>query len=471
MTHVPSPILITHSVLPCLPAAAPLLVIIRDNLNLTKQDLSAGNIASVSGAIFSRILMGVICDTFGPRYGHGFLQLLTSSATFCMAVVPNAGAFITVRMVIGFSLATFVACQFWISTMFNVRIVGTANGLGAGWGNAGAGITYLVMPAIYNGLCHLHPNFIAWRVAFWIPAFAQIVIGMACLIFGIDAPDGNYADLRKSGLMLRRPKTNMDVWAALKNYRTWIMVLTYGYCFGVELTVDNNIAGYLHDNFNMSLTKAANVGAIFMLANFITRPSGGFISDTIARRFGMRGRLWFLWSVQTMGGVCSCLMYVARNSMGGTIAVIVMWSIFIPVSCGATFGVAPFITRRGLGTATGLIGSGGNAGSAITQAIFFTASSMTLSDGFLWMGVMIIGMTTLVATIHFPMWGSMFFPGNPDVTEEEYYTKDFSKAEQEQGLHRAILNFASESRSQRGFKNQGLSSESSPKAKDAGEEV
>ena len=44
-------------------------------------------------------------------------------------------------------------------------------------------------------------------------------------------------------------------------------------------------------------------------------------------------------------------------------------------------GIAPFITRRGLGVATGLIGAGGNTGSAITQAIFFTSASMTIAEG------------------------------------------------------------------------------------------
>lgn len=86
------------------------------------------------------------------------------------------------------------------------------------------------------------------------------------------------------------------------------------------------------------------------------------------------------------GGVCSILMYYVDHSLGLTMMVVVFWSIFVPMACGASYGIAPFITRRGLGVATGLIGAGGNVGSAVTQAIFFTGVNMTVAEGFKWMG-------------------------------------------------------------------------------------
>jgi hypothetical protein len=43
-------------------------------------------------------MLRAVCDTFGPRYGHGVLQLLTASCTFGMAAVSNAGGFIALRM-------------------------------------------------------------------------------------------------------------------------------------------------------------------------------------------------------------------------------------------------------------------------------------------------------------------------------------------------------------------------------------
>jgi hypothetical protein len=36
------------------------------------------------------------------------------------------------RLIIGFTLSNFVACQFWCSSMFNVKVVGFANACGAG---------------------------------------------------------------------------------------------------------------------------------------------------------------------------------------------------------------------------------------------------------------------------------------------------------------------------------------------------
>ena len=51
--------------------------------------------------------------------------------------------------------------------------------------------------------------------------------------------------------------------AALLNYRTWVMCLNYGYCFGVELVVDNVITYYLYDQFRLNAVVAGAMGSIF----------------------------------------------------------------------------------------------------------------------------------------------------------------------------------------------------------------
>ena len=61
-------------------------------------------------------------------------------------------------------------------------------------------------------------------------------------------------------------------------HRSWILALTYGYSFGVELTVDNIIVEYMFDQFGLSLTVAGALGGMFGMMNLFSRASGGMIS-------------------------------------------------------------------------------------------------------------------------------------------------------------------------------------------------
>ncbi|WJX93424.1 hypothetical protein P8452_74948 [Trifolium repens] len=318
-------------------AAAPLVPIIRDNLNLTATDIGNAGVASVSGAVFARIAMGTACDLVGPRLASAALILLTSPAVYCTSIINSATSFLLVRFFTGFSLATFVSTQFWMSSMFSTTVVGRANGFSGGWGNLGGGATQLIMPLVFSLIQDNigSTKFTAWRIAFFIPAFLQTMTAFSILIFGQDLPDGNFDGLKKSGEKAKDEFSKV-LYHGVLNYRGWILALTYGYCFGVELTVDNIIAEYFYDKFNLKLHTAGIIAASFGLANAFSRPGGGLISDLMAKRFGMRGRLWCLWICQTLAGVF-CVILGLVGSLSVSIVVMIIFSVFVQAACGMTF--------------------------------------------------------------------------------------------------------------------------------------
>ncbi|XP_009125986.2 high affinity nitrate transporter 2.7 [Brassica rapa] len=387
----------------------PLIPVISSDIRLSASAVSAAGTASFAGSIFSRLAMGPLCDLIGPRTSSAILSFLTAPAILSTAFVSSPTSFVLVRFFVGFSLANFVANQYWMSSMFSGNVVGLANGVSAGWANVGAGLSQLLMPILYTTIAEFLPRDVSWRVSFVFPAVFQVVTAVLVLIYGQDTPDGK-RKAYKDRTQLEEDERSSFVRILLDglgDYRAWILALLYGYSFGVELTTDNMIAGYFYERFGMNLEAAGTIAASFAISNVASRPAGGMVSDLLGKRFGMRGRLWGLWIVQSVAGLL-CLLLGRVNSLWGSIAVMWVFSIFVQAASGLIFGVVPFVSTRSLGVVAGMTGSGGTVGAVVTQVLLFSGDNVRKQRSISLMGLMTFVASLSVTLIYFPRWGGIF---------------------------------------------------------------
>ena len=284
-------------------------------LGLTAKEIGYSNDAAVGGTIFFRLVMGVICDKFGARKGLGFLLLGTMPAIVLMMFAQNAWQYILLRCCIGFGLATFVACQTWCAQMFAKKVVGIANATAAGWGNLGGGITNLTMPYVFLIFASFVDNdySVAWRISYLVPLAFHLCGGLMVLT-ARDLPDGNFKELETVGA---KQKSNVStvLKVGCSNINAIIFTLTYGMCFGIELTMNNVANRYFYTYHGLNPQVSGLCASAWGLMNIICRSIGGWISDWSNDKAGMRGRLWSCWAVQTIEGVFCIILGLTTINM------------------------------------------------------------------------------------------------------------------------------------------------------------
>ena len=147
-------------------------------------------------SLLVRLVAGPSCDRFGPRYTFAACLLAGAIPTFLAGTIKSAAGLYVLRFFVGILGGSFVPCQVWTTGFFDKNIIGTANSLTAGLGNAGGGITYFLMPAIYNSLMknQHESSHVAWRVSFIVPGVVITVTAIALILCCEDTPTGKWSD-------------------------------------------------------------------------------------------------------------------------------------------------------------------------------------------------------------------------------------------------------------------------------------
>jgi NNP family nitrate/nitrite transporter-like MFS transporter len=345
-------------------ACAPLMPVIKGEFGLTRDQIANINIAAVAVTILVRLIIGPLCDKYGPRKAYTGLLVLGAIPVIGVSMAQTYEAFLFFRLLIGAIGASFVITQYHTSVMFAPNVVGTANAAAAGWGNAGGGATQALMPLLLLAIVSLGvEQALGWRIALLVPGVLMLAMAFLYWRYTQDCPAGNYAELRATGALPDAGKGSgwRSFKLACRNYRVWMLFVTYGACFGVEIFIHNIAASYYVDQFGLSLKAAGLAAGSFGLLALFARALGGMASDRVARAWGLDGRTTLLFAL-IIGEGLGLLWFSQMDAVVFAIVAMVTFGLFTHMACGATYALVPFIDRQALGGVAGIIGAGGNVG-------------------------------------------------------------------------------------------------------------
>lgn len=375
---------------------APLMKVVQGEMGLTKDQIGWCLIGSVSITVVARLFIGWLCDRIGPRLSYTWLLLLGSIPVMGIGFADDFQSFLLFRVAIGAIGASFVITQYHTSVMFAPNCVGIANATSAGWGNLGGGVTQLVMPlllTLFVGGLGFSTE-IGWRACMVVAGLMCAATGVAYYFLTQDAPEGNFNELRAKGLMPRKDAVKGTFLEACKDHRVWALFAVYGACFGIELTINGAAAMYFlnFDYFKeMDLLKATaiagSIASLFGLMNIFARTLGGYFGDRFGAKWGLSGRVKWLFLVLFCEGL-ALMVFSQMNVLVLAIPTLVVFSIFVQMSEGATYSVVPFINKRALGSVSGIVGAGGNAG-AVAAGFLFKSEAISWSTAFFILGAIV----------------------------------------------------------------------------------
>lgn len=360
---------------------APLMPTIREDLGLTKGQVGNIIIASVSATIIARLLIGRLCDTWGPRKTYTALLVLCSIPVFLVGLSHSYETFLLFRLAIGIIGASFVITQYHTSVMFAANIKGTANAVAGGWGNLGGGITNMVMPLIFAGIVGLgYTKSEAWRLAMIVPGALLLICAFLYYKFTQDSPEGNYEDINRTVVKKEKP----NIMEVITDWRVWTLAICYAMSFGMEITFDNVAALHFVDNFGVDQKMAGLLAGLFGFMNIFARALGGIWADKVGKKSGLSGKGKLLAFLVALEGV-GLIFFASSNTLPMAIGSMILFALFLKMANGANYALTPFINTKNVGLVAGIVGAGGNIG-GMMMGFLFKAENLTYADAFQYVG-------------------------------------------------------------------------------------
>lgn len=266
---------------------------IKEELGLTDIQLSwVLAVAILNGSLW-RLPAGMITDRIGGRKVMTYLLASSAIPAFFVAQVQSFPMLLLLAFLVGFAGNSFSSGTAWNSAWQPREHQGFALGL-FGAGNVGASVTKLIGPTIITvtaGSTYLGFVQGGWR---FVPVLYAALLLLMAIVTWFGTPSADKVPGHGTPLKVQL--------APLSTIRVWRFSLYYVAVFGAYVALSSVLPNYYVTNYDVTLTTAGFLTALYIFPTSLLRPLGGWLAD----RWGARRVMYGSFAVMILA--CGILM-------------------------------------------------------------------------------------------------------------------------------------------------------------------
>ncbi len=356
-----------------------------------------------------RMIAGWAADRFGAPRTFALVLAVCGTVSIASAYTTSYEALFIERIIVAAAGVSFVIGIQHVAQWFEPHEIGTAEGLYAGTGNAGAGVGALLLPRLFGT---------SFQSAFLWLGIIALAISAWYLLRGRAA---------RSAARARTARRSSDWKSALfiwSRYIALALMLAYAMSFGLETALNAWLPGYFARGFHAEILAlgfsgvaglqiaAGTFAAVQSFNAALFRPFAGYMSDLFQRRgwtplpliaktLPYAPRLHWLGLALILITLAMAGLTAAglSGSLHASVAVLVVLGIFISFGTGGTFALVPLLFPDCPGLAAGFIGGLSTCGGILYPLIFAAQSNIHI-------GYLGIALTLFIPFALFYFWAA-----------------------------------------------------------------
>lgn len=327
-----------------------------------------------------RVLAGWAADKLGAHNVFAIILTYAGIVSIASAFASGFWVLFVERMVVASAGISFVVGIQHVAQWFDESEIGTAEGLYAGTGNAGAGVGAIVLPRLYG---------VNFSDAFLHLGIVALVIAAVYKWRGQAAKDIETAETAKENTSF---SDTAFVWT---RYSAIALMLAYAMSFGLEIAMNSWLPNYYATGFEGAIadlgfnstsdiqTAAGTFAAVQSFNASLFRPFSGYMSDLWQRKgwtpypFLATGQDYsprVHWLMTAL--ILITLTMVALTVIGlagilpASVIVLAIFGITVSFGTGGVFAIVPVMFPDRPGTASGFIGGISTSGGIVYPLVF-----------------------------------------------------------------------------------------------------